>query len=100
MKSKKKEHRSPRVIRRYENKKYYDHESRLYLTMSDVGELVEHGYAVEVVDDRTGDDLTDVTLARVLYDLLRTKKVSAFPRIDLVRMVAAASRAVEAEESS
>ena len=58
----------PRVIKRYANRKLYDtHDSR-YVTLQQVAELVREGEEVRIVDNRDQSDLTDVTLAQILYE--------------------------------
>jgi hypothetical protein len=60
-----------RVIRRYANRKLYDSKERAFTTMSAVEALVRDGIEVRVVDHATGDDVTEIVLARVLGSMLR-----------------------------
>ncbi|NQU08913.1 MAG: phasin family protein [Candidatus Abyssubacteria bacterium] len=53
-----------RTIRRYANRKLYDTESSHYVSLHDILKLVRAGEDIEVVDSRTGEDLTSVTLAQ------------------------------------
>jgi PHB/PHA accumulation regulator DNA-binding domain len=60
-----------RVIRRYANRKLYDSKERAFTTVAAVEGLVRAGVEVRVVDHTTGDDVTEVVLARVLGSMLR-----------------------------
>jgi polyhydroxyalkanoate synthesis repressor PhaR len=76
----------PRAIRRYENRKLYDAEAGRYVTLDDVGRTVAGGAEVEVVDQKTGEDLTSFTLAQVLLERVRTG-ASRIPRQVLTRLI-------------
>jgi polyhydroxyalkanoate synthesis repressor PhaR len=58
----------PRVIKRYSNRKLYDTQESRYVTLEEISALVKSGQEVSIVDNRTGDDLTEVTLAQILYE--------------------------------
>jgi NAD(P)-dependent dehydrogenase (short-subunit alcohol dehydrogenase family) len=51
------------LIKRYPNRKLYDTESRRYITLATVAELVRAGHEVTVVDRQSGNDITSTTLA-------------------------------------
>ena len=57
-----------RTIKRYANRKLYDTEESHYVSLQDIVELVRAGADVEVVDSRTGEDLTSVTLAQAMAE--------------------------------
>jgi polyhydroxyalkanoate synthesis repressor PhaR len=76
----------PRSIRRYENRKLYDAEAGRYVTLDDLGRVVAGGAEVEVVDQKTGEDLTAFTLAQVLLERVRTG-ASRIPRQVLTRLI-------------
>jgi polyhydroxyalkanoate synthesis repressor PhaR len=57
-----------RVIKRYTNRKLYDTEESRYVTLEEIAGLVKAGKEVQIVDNRTGNDLTEVTLAQILYE--------------------------------
>jgi len=76
----------PRSIRRYENRKLYDPDTGRYVTLEDLGRMVAGGGEVEVVDQKTGEDLTSFTLAQVLLERVRTG-ASRIPRQVLTRLI-------------
>jgi polyhydroxyalkanoate synthesis repressor PhaR len=74
------------VIRRYGNRKLYDPEAGRYVTLEDVARMVAGGGEVEVVDQKTGEDLTSLTLAQVLLERMRNG-ASRIPRQVLTRLI-------------
>jgi polyhydroxyalkanoate synthesis repressor PhaR len=77
---------APRAIRRYGNRKLYDPAARRYVTLEDVARIVAGGHEVEVVDQRTGEDLTSLTLAQVLLEGVK-QGASRIPRQVLIRLI-------------
>lgn len=65
-----------RVIKRYPNRKLYDTERKSYVTLDEIAMLIQEGEEIEVVDHDTGDDLTSITLAQIIFE--REKKRSGF----------------------
>jgi len=57
-----------RVIKRYTNRKLYDTEESRYVTLEEIAGMVKAGEEVQIVDNRTGKDLTEVTLAQILFE--------------------------------
>ena len=57
-----------RIIKRYTNRKLYDTEESRYVTLEEIAGLVKAGEEVQIIDNRTGKDLTEVTLAQILYE--------------------------------
>jgi len=55
-----------KTIKRYPNRKLYDTEHSRYITLEEIAGHLRHGGEVKVVDSRTGQDITSVTLAQVL----------------------------------
>ncbi|MCC6642725.1 MAG: polyhydroxyalkanoate synthesis regulator DNA-binding domain-containing protein [Deltaproteobacteria bacterium] len=62
------------LIKRYANRKLYNTQSSRYITLKGIGELVEEGKEVRVVDNETGEDITSVTLSQVLVDTERNNR--------------------------
>jgi polyhydroxyalkanoate synthesis repressor PhaR len=77
---------APRVIRRYGNRKLYDPQAGRHVTLEDVARIVAGGREVEVVDQKTGEDLTSLTLAQVLLEGVK-KGANRIPRQILTRLV-------------
>ena len=57
-----------RVIKRYSNRKLYDTKDSRYVTLLQIAEMVRAGEEVQIIDNNTKDDLTEVTLAQIIYE--------------------------------
>jgi polyhydroxyalkanoate synthesis repressor PhaR len=67
----------PKIIKRYTNRKLYDTEESRYVTLDEISEMVRSGAEVKIVDNRSKDDLTSVTLAQIIFE--EEKKRSRMP---------------------
>ncbi len=68
---------SVKVIKRYANRKLYDTERSCYVTLDEISQMVKEGEEVQVVDNKSKDDLTAVTLAQIIVE--EEKKGSRMP---------------------
>ena len=57
-----------RIIKRYSNRKLYDTKDSRYVTLLQIAEMVRSGEEVQIIDNNTKDDLTEVTLAQIIYE--------------------------------
>lgn len=57
-----------RVVKRYSNRKLYDTKDSRYVTLLQIAEMVRGGEEVQIIDNNTKDDLTEVTLAQIIYE--------------------------------
>ena len=57
-----------RVIKRYPNRKLYDTNARQYVTLQAIRELVGQGEVVQVLDSRTGKDVTKGALSKIVLE--------------------------------
>lgn len=55
-----------KTIKRYPNRKLYDTENSRYITLDEIAEFLRAEGEVRVIDSRSGEDITTVTLAQVL----------------------------------
>jgi polyhydroxyalkanoate synthesis repressor PhaR len=60
--------RPRRIIKRYSNRKLYDTKDSRYVTLLQIAEMVRGGEEVQIIDNNTKDDLTEVTLAQIIYE--------------------------------
>jgi polyhydroxyalkanoate synthesis repressor PhaR len=78
--------RDPKVIKRYTNRKLYDTVESRYVTLEEIAEMIKAGAEVKVVDNRTKDDLTAVTLAQIIFEEeKKTAKMSLGTLLGLIR---------------
>jgi polyhydroxyalkanoate synthesis repressor PhaR len=74
------------VIKRYPNRKLYNTDSKKYVTLDQLAELIRTGEEVQILDHTTGEDLSAVTLTQVIYE--QEKKQAGFlPRSVLTGLV-------------
>ncbi|MFQ5665937.1 MAG: polyhydroxyalkanoate synthesis regulator DNA-binding domain-containing protein [Candidatus Binatia bacterium] len=57
-----------RLIKRYGNRKMYDTQASRYVTLDGVAELVRAGEDLRIIDNETGEDLTAVTFAQIIFE--------------------------------
>jgi polyhydroxyalkanoate synthesis repressor PhaR len=75
-----------RLIKRYANRKLYDPEARRYVTLERVAALVARGDEIEVRDQSSGEDLTNLVLAQALLEGVR-QRTTRIPRQVLTRLI-------------
>jgi len=63
-----------RKIKRYSNRKLYDMTESRYVTLDEVARFVQEGDEVQIIDNRTKEDITSVTLAQIVYEQEKKKK--------------------------
>lgn len=76
--------REPKIIKRYTNRKLYDTVESRYVTLDEIAEMVKGGVEVRIVDNRSKEDLTSVTLAQIIFE--EEKKKSQMP-LSLLREI-------------
>ncbi len=59
---------TPRIIKKYPNRRLYDTETSTYITLADVKELVLQYKDFQVQDAKTGDDLTRAILLQIILE--------------------------------
>lgn len=57
-----------RTIKKYPNRRLYDTEESRYITLADVRELVLNKVEFEVIDKKTGEDITRTILLQVISE--------------------------------
>jgi polyhydroxyalkanoate synthesis repressor PhaR len=62
-----------RTIKRYSNRKLYDTRQSRYVTLLQIAEMVRAGEDVEIIDNASKEDKTDVTLALIISEELKAR---------------------------
>ncbi|MFO7180164.1 MAG: polyhydroxyalkanoate synthesis regulator DNA-binding domain-containing protein [Pseudomonadota bacterium] len=62
-----------RIIKRYSNRKLYDTKGSSYVTLLQIAEMIRAGEDVQIIDNATKEDKTDVTLALIISEELRAR---------------------------
>lgn len=63
-----------KIIKRYSNRKLYDTEQSTYITLDEVQEMVKNGEDVRIIDNKTKEDITNVTLAQIIFEQQKSHK--------------------------
>ena len=74
-----------RLIKRYGNRKLYDVEASRYVTLDGIRALVQNGEDVRVLDNDSGEDLTRLTLAQIIYETEKKNGGSSSLSLPLLR---------------
>jgi len=80
------------IIKKYENRRLYDTAASRYVNLEDVARMVREGVDVQVVDAKSGEDLTRVILTQVIMEDAKGHE-SGLPLELLRRMILASDHA-------
>ncbi len=83
------------VIKKYGNRRLYDMTNSRYVNLEDIAALIRQGKDVQVVDAKSGRDLTRVTLTQVITEDAKDKP-TGLP-LELLRQLILASDQVRQE---
>jgi len=83
------------LIKKYGNRRLYNATRSRYVNLDDIATLVREGKQVRIVDARTGDDLTRVTLTQIITEDAKGKP-TGLP-LELLRQLIMASDQVRQE---
>lgn len=61
------------ILKKYSNRRLYDTEKSVYVTLSEVADLVKQGRWVEVVDVDSGEDVTAFILTQIVMEQAKNK---------------------------
>lgn len=77
------------VIRKYGNRRLYDTSSSRYINLDDIAAMVRKGADVQVLDAKTGEDLTRVTLTQIILEDAKGRPASL--PLELLRQLVVAT---------
>ena len=77
----------PVLIKKYGNRRLYDANESRYVTLAEVEEVVRSGRDIQVVDAKSGRDLTQPTLVQIILDSRGASELLPVPLLfQLIRM--------------
>jgi len=82
-------------IKKYGNRRLYDTAGSCYVNLDDIAALIRQGQQVQIVDAKTGQDLTRVTLTQIITEDAKDKP-TGLP-LELLRQLIIASDEVQQE---
>ena len=83
------------VIKKYANRRLYDTSGSRYINLEDIATLVRNGKDLQVVDAKTGQDVTRVTLTQIIVEDAK-EQPTGLP-LELLRQLIVASDRVGQE---
>lgn len=82
------------IIKKYGNRRLYDTSSSRYVNLVDIADMIRKGSDIAVVDAKTGEDLTRLTLTQIIAE--DAKGEHGLP-VEFLRQVVIASNKVAHE---
>jgi polyhydroxyalkanoate synthesis repressor PhaR len=58
----------PMLVKKYSNRRLYDTDESRYITLEELADKVRGGADVQIVDAKTGEDLTQATLTQIILE--------------------------------
>ena len=83
------------VVKKYANRRLYDTSGSRYVNLEELAALIRNGTEVQVVDAKSGQDLTRVTLTQIILEDAK-EQPSGLP-LELLRQLIVASDTVRRE---
>src|ERR1041384_8263856 len=74
-----------KIIKRYQNRKLYDTHESSYVTLDEIAKMIKGGEDLRVIDNKTKNDITAITLTQLLYESERKAKTQ--PSVELLREI-------------
>ena len=69
----------PIRIKRYPNRRFYASHTSRYVSLPEIEQVIRDGGTVEIVDSRTGEDLTRTVLVQIIAER-HPDKIAMFPK--------------------
>jgi polyhydroxyalkanoate synthesis repressor PhaR len=63
----------PIIIKRYRNRKLYNTQSKRYITLEEIEQIIKDQEEIKVIDNDSGNDITATTLTQIIFDLEKNK---------------------------
>ena len=74
-----------RIIKRYQNRKLYDTFQSCYVTLEEISQIIREGNEIQVIDNKTKNDITYMTQIQLLFD--QERKSTREGNIELLKRV-------------
>jgi polyhydroxyalkanoate synthesis repressor PhaR len=75
------------IVKKYSNRRLYDTEGSRYITLEELAEKIRLGAEVKVLDAKSNDDLTQVTLTQIILESRGAARLLPVPLLmQLIRM--------------
>ena len=62
------------IIKKYANRRLYDTEKSVYVTLAQLADYIHEGLMVQIIDAKTKEDVTDFILTQIVLEQAKKKK--------------------------
>ena len=69
----------PILVKKYANRRLYNTATSSYVTLDDLAEIIRAGEEIQVVDAKSGEDLTHTVMAQIILDKEATEETMLPP---------------------
>ncbi len=73
------------TLKKYPNRRLYDTENSTYITLTDVAGMIKEGCQVEVVDVKSGEDVTAFILTQIIME--QAKRNTSLLPVSLLHLI-------------
>lgn len=74
-----------RIIKRYQNRKLYDTHQSCYVTLEEIAQIIREGHEIQVIDNKTKNNITYMTQIQLLFD--QERKSTKAGDVELLKRV-------------
>jgi polyhydroxyalkanoate synthesis repressor PhaR len=74
-----------RIIKRYQNRKLYDTFQSCYVTLEEIAQIIREGNEIQVIDNKSKNDITYMTMIQLLFD--QERKSTKGGNVELLKRV-------------
>jgi len=82
------------IIKRYTNRKLYNTETKKYITLDEIRNLILAGEEISIIDHEDGSDLTTMTLAQIIFEQEK-KRTGNLPNTIFTRLIQAGEETLD-----
>ena len=73
------------VLKKYANRRLYDTQNSVYITLNDVADLIKQGHEIQALDAKTKEDVTAFILTQIILE--EARKNNALLPVQLLHMI-------------
>ncbi len=73
------------IIKKYPNRRLYNTQESIFVTVDDVSNLIKQGFRIQVIDLKTGEDATEIVLTQIIMN--KAKEDNAILPVSLLHLV-------------
>ncbi len=84
----------PIIIKRYRNRKLYNTQSKRYITLEEIEDIIKQEQEIQVIDNDSGIDITTTTLSQIIFDLEKNQ-TGALPLNLLLSLVQSGGKRID-----